>query len=296
MRFETPPGKQAQVDWAYCGKFPDKQGSKHSVYAFVMVLGYSRMLFSCFTTSMQIKELMECHKKAFDFFGGWPEQIVYDNMKQVRISRSKWNEGFLDFCHHYGFIPKTHQPYRSRTKGKVERAVDYLKDNFLAGKHFDDLADLNAQGFSWLNHTANVRVHATTGVPPIELFPQESLTALDSIKAYHWHEPVSRKVNWESMVRFDGSRYSVPPEHAGKTVSIEASAGVITIRSKELIIAEHKQALKPGQSIVDKDHLAELWKLTSQQIKPPENSPRWNVCFDQNVEQVELSTFEEVNS
>jgi len=171
VRFETPPGHQAQADWASCGKFTDPQGREVSVSVFVMVLGYSRMMFIHFTDSMKMDQLIHCHQLAFEFFGGWTAQILYDNMKQVRLSQSQWNPLFLDFTRHHGFIPKTHQPYRPGTKGKVERMVDYVKDNFLNGRRFEGLPDLNAQGMHWLTHTANVRVHAT----PLELYQQVSL-------------------------------------------------------------------------------------------------------------------------
>ena len=78
VRFETPPGKQAQADWAYCGKFTAPDGRKLSVYAFLMVLSYSRMLFVRFTPSMKMRELIECHQEAFAFFGGWTDSILYE--------------------------------------------------------------------------------------------------------------------------------------------------------------------------------------------------------------------------
>ena len=293
VRFETPPGQQAQADWTYCGKFPTTTGSMISVYAFVMVLSFSRMMFIHFTTSMKMRELIECHKRAFAFFGGWPESILYDNMKQVRISSTQWNEQFLDFANHYGFVPKTHRPYRPRTKGKVERSVDYAKDNFLAGRSFQGLDDLNAQALHWLEQTANVRIHGTTQQQPIDLFTKETLTPLDSMPVYRFLDPVERLVNWESMVQFQGSRYSVPPEYAGKTVHVAADAGQIIVRTGNAIIAEHRQAVKAGQCIVERDHLIELWRVTQEQIKPPPRT-RWEITFEQSVQQMPLASFEEV--
>jgi transposase len=79
LRFETAPGVQAQVDWAYCGRHPDRTGRPISVYAFVMVLGFSRMMFVKFTTSMALGTLIECHREAFACFGGVPRQVLYDN-------------------------------------------------------------------------------------------------------------------------------------------------------------------------------------------------------------------------
>ncbi len=124
VRFETPPGHQAQADWAYAGKLSDALGQPRQVYVFAFVLGYSRMLFVRFTTSMNLATLIDCHQQAFAYLDGWPRVIFYDNMKQVKLGPGRWNEAFLDFARHYGFTPKTHRAYRPRTKGKVERMVE----------------------------------------------------------------------------------------------------------------------------------------------------------------------------
>jgi transposase len=145
VRFETPPGHQAQVDWGYAGTMLDAHGRSRPVYVFIFVLSYSRVLHIRFTTSMNLETLIDCHRRAFAHLGGWPKQILYDNMKQVRIGPGTWNAAFLDFSNHHGFTPKTHRPYRPRTKGKVERAVEYVKDSFILGRQFVDLNELNAQ-------------------------------------------------------------------------------------------------------------------------------------------------------
>lgn len=163
VRFETPPGKQAQADWAYCGRFPDASGMMVPVYAFVIVLAWSRMMYVEFTTSMKLPWLIRCHLAAFRFFGGWPLEILYDNMKQVRLGADRWNPLFTDFVEHYEIVARTHRIRRPRTKGKVERMVDYVKDNFLTGRTFHGIEDLNAQGMHWLATVANVRIHGRPG-------------------------------------------------------------------------------------------------------------------------------------
>lgn len=293
VRFETPPGKQAQADWAFCGRFEGPEGKNISVYVFVMVLAYSRQLFVHFTRSMRVAELIRCHQLAFEYFGGWPAQILYDNMKQVRIGPGKWNEQFLDFANHHGFALKTHRPYRPRTKGKVERAVDYVKGNFLTGRTFHGFDDLNAQARHWLEHTANVRVHGTTKKRPCDLVGEEGLTPLEQVPVYHFASPVSRVVNFESMIQYAGSRYSVPPSFAGETVSVAAQGGHIHITVGDMVVAEHREAVRPGQSIVDPEHIAELWKITNEHVvAPPKRS--WEVRFRESVETMPLSRFEEV--
>lgn len=291
VRYETPPGEQAQADWSYCGRFPDQLGKLISVYAFVMVLSFSRMLYLEFTRSMKLPLLLQCHKNAFAYFGGWPRCILYDNMKQVRLSQQQLHPLFLDFANHYGFTPKTHRPYRPRTKGKVERIVDYVKDNFLNGRSFAGFDELNAQGLHWLNHTANVRLHATTKARPVDLFAKEELNRVSSISPYILAQPVQRQAAWDATVRFDRSRYSIPPEHAGQPVLVEAFDQRIIIRTGQLVIAEHQRAARPDSSIVQPEHLAALWQLSLKQPAPP--APCWQLSFSDEVAVTPLAAYEQ---
>jgi len=291
VRFETPPGKQAQADWAYCGRFPTPDGRLLPVYVFVLVLGFSRMLYVEFTSSMKLPMLLRCHQNAFDFLGGWPREILYDNMKQVRLSSSELHPWFVDFAAHYGFAIKTHRVRRPRTKGKVERMVHYVKNAFLNGRSFADLADLNAQARHWLAHTANCRVHSTTKQRPVDLWKQEQLTILDSAARYPLCEFVSRKAGFDGFVRFARSRYSLPPEYAGQTVLIGQQEQRIVIRSRDLIVAEHRPAQKAGETVADPAHVAALWKLSLHQAKTP--PPRWQLTFDQQVEATPLAAYQE---
>jgi hypothetical protein len=293
VRFETPPGQQAQADWAYAGRLLDASGKPRSIYIFTFVLSYSRMLFVRCTTSMQLATLIDCHQQAFAYLGGWPRSILYDNMKQVRLGPGRWNEAFRDFAQHYGFTPKTHRAYRPRTKGKVERAVDYVRDSFLLGRTFADLDDLNGQARHWLDQIANVRVHATTQQRPVDLLGAEGLTPEGSVAAYRFLDPVRRVVSFEAQVHYRGSRYSVPPAYAGQAVAVAACGGQILIKAGDTVIAEHKEAARPGQCIVARDHLAELWKLTCEQIKPPIDIPL-SQTIHPDVLRVELRQYEEV--
>ncbi len=292
VRFETPPGKQAQADWGYCGRFPDQNGRIVPVYVFVMVLGFSRMLYVEFTCSMNLPTLIACHLNAFEFFGGWTQEILYDNMKQVRLTPTEFHPLMLDFAHHYGFAIKTCRVRRPRTKGKVERMVGYGKDNFLNGRSFTDLADLNAQARHWLTHTANTRVHATTQQRPLDLLPRESLTALTSVPPYPLVEMIERKAGVDGFVRFDKSRYSLPPQYAGQSVLVGRQEQKVIIRVKDMIVAEHLAAQKAGSTVADPTHLAELWKLSLHKAQAP--LPRWQLTFDSQVETAALSTYQEV--
>jgi len=293
VRFETPPGVQAQVDWASCGHALSESGRRCAVYAFVMVLSYSRMLYIEFTHSMALPELIRCHQRAFGFFGGWTHTILYDNMKQVRLSQDEWNPLFLDFINHHGITPKTHRIRRPRTKGKVERMVHYLKDNFLNGRSFADMSDLRAQGQHWLNHTANTRVHATTHARPCDLLAEESLCAVSSAPVYQIASVSDRKVDAESFVRLGRSRYSVPPEYVGQHVIVECGAQRVVVRAGDMVIAEHAPAPRPGACMTQKEHIEALWRLSVQRTALPP-APSWHIGFRGPVAATPLSIYEEV--
>jgi transposase len=295
VRFETPPGQQAQVDWCHCGSFADPAGQFVKISAFVMVLGFSRLTYVEFTTSMELAELLRCHQNAFAFFGGWPRELLYDNMAQVKLPHSAaWNPLFLDFAQHYGFVPRTCRVRRPRTKGKVERTIGYLQDNFLAGRSFADLGDLQAQGRHWLEYTANVRVHATTGSRPVDLLPEEGLTPLSQARPYPLGRRSVRKVSAEALVQLDRSTYSVPPEHVGTTVLVEEGELQIRIRCGDTIIAEHRRAERPGQQVVTPEHVAALWQLSTGGSAPPpaSHSPNFQLTFEQGVAATPLSVYE----
>ena len=268
VRFETPPGQQAQVDWAHVGLV-----SGQKVYAFVFVLGFSRMLFVTFTASMALPELIRCHQEAFAYFGGVPASILYDNMAQVRKPGSgELHPLMADFAAHCGFAVKTHRPYRPRTKGKVERSVDFVKDNFLNGRSFADRADLIAQGQHWLEK-ANQRVHATTGQKPADLFTKENLAPASALRPYVLAARHERRVDTEGYVHLAASRYSVPPDCIGGKVVVEHKDAQIIIRRGDVIVAEHPLAPKPGSCLVKKEHVDALWRLTVERQPLTSKSP-----------------------
>jgi transposase len=180
VRFETEPGKQIQVDFASF-RYGDIK-----LYAFAALLGFSRSLYVEFVQNQQLDTLLTCHQHAFDYFNGVPINVLYDNMKTVILKRHaygenlhQWQPGFLDFSKHYGFVPKVCQPYRPQTKGKIERAISYLRHSFYnpwRSQQEDrplDVASLNQAVSVWLDTIANQRLHATLQAKPSNLLAQE---------------------------------------------------------------------------------------------------------------------------
>lgn len=174
IRFETPAGRQAQVDFA---RFRFAWGVR---YALLVVLGYSRLLWCRFYARQDMATLMDGLEDAFVAFGGVPQELLFDQMRAV-ITRDLRLEGgglvrnaeFLRFAHHWGFTPRACRPYRAQTKGKVERPVRYLRGNFVYGRTFLHDADLDQQRQAWLDRVANVRLHGTTRERPRDRFDRE---------------------------------------------------------------------------------------------------------------------------
>ena len=164
VRFETPPGRQAQVDFAqFQVIFADDSEVPRIVWLFSLVLGSSRWLWARFVLHQDLQTVLRCHIAAFADLGGVPEEILYDRMKTAVIGEAAeggivYNRTLLDFAGHYRFHPKACRPYRAKTKGKVERPFRYIRQDFFLGRTFRNLDDLNAQLADWLATVANVRV------------------------------------------------------------------------------------------------------------------------------------------
>jgi transposase len=179
LRFETAPGRQAQVDWGTAWAQIGEQRVR--VQLFVMVLGYSRRLYVECTRDQTLASLLACHQHAFDWFGGLTEEILYDNPKTVVLKRDwegrviEWHPQFWDFAQYYGFTPRLCRPYRAQTKGKVESGIKYVTRSFVKGRPFPAWDALNPSAQEWLGTVADQRMHGTTFRQPAERFVQEQL-------------------------------------------------------------------------------------------------------------------------
>jgi transposase len=183
VRFETPPGRQAQVDFAHFRTvFTDEPATERIIWLFSLVLGHSRMLWAHFGLNQDLPTLLRCQAAALEALGGVPEHILYDRMRTV-FSRDDpeaghivYNRTLLEFARHYGHLPKACKHYRAKTKGKVERPYRYIREDFFLGRSFRNLDDLNQQLRQWLDQVANARVHATTRRVVAEHFAEERPT------------------------------------------------------------------------------------------------------------------------
>jgi transposase len=297
LRFETKPGVQAQVDWGELGTI-EVDGKFKKLFCFNMILGYSRMRYAEFILSMDTPTLIQCHLKAFEYFGGYTQEILYDNMKQVvikralKVSDSEWNSQYEDFFRHYGFIPRLCRPYRPQTKGKIENMVGYVKRDFFLGRRFTSLEDLNAQVHKWLERV-NSTVHGTTYQIPLERFKEENLSPLGQVLPYKVVHKETRKVSRDCYISFLGNKYSVPYRFAGRTVELQIFEGKFEAYVDYEKVCEHEILSGNYRVTRKKEHfqglLSEVLKENSRCKRNPQIPLKFSVP---EVEKRSLAVYE----
>jgi len=274
-RFETKPGGQGQVDWADFGRIT-LDGQERRLYLFVLVLGYSRMRYVEFTLDMKTETLIKCHLNAFQYLGGYPDELLFDNLKQVVLKnggshdRHEWNPLFRDFGKHYEFQSRLCRPYRAQTKGKVERSVGYVRRGFFEGRNFTGFQDLNTQALAWCDKV-NAQVHATTRQVPRDRLKEEALHLVEEKPSYVIVQSVPRRINRDCYVSYLGNRYSVPWRHAGREAILRLQGGRFDIEVAGRAVATHDIALGRDQTRRVAEHfeglVVELRKRPAQESR-----------------------------
>jgi len=261
-RFETAPGLQAQVDWAYFGTV-EEDGRRKKLYAFLMTLGYSRAKYVEFTTDLSTPTFIACHLRAFEYFGGHPKEILYDNTKNVilwravGVDRNQFNPLFLDFVAYYGITPRLCAVYRAQTKGKVENSVKFVRGNFFVGTYFSSRDDLNRRVILWCNDV-NQRIHGTTHVAPIDRLEEEQLTKVDGRAPYPIVQTFYRQIQRDAMVRFLGNQYSVPWRFAGKSATLRLGGEGFVVEVNGQEVCRHPLVPGTGHVVQVEGHRAGL--------------------------------------
>lgn len=251
LRFETMPGQQAQVDFAEF-QAVSATGEVHTLYVFLLVLGYSRQMYIEFVERCTMTTFLDCHQRAFQFLGGVPQEILYDNMKNVvvrrYVGRAQFNSTFLHFCAHAGYTPLACPPYSPWVKGKVERPIDYLRERFWRGYTYIDLTRVNRDVQEWNATVAMERIHGTTQEQVRVRFKREQphLGPLP-LRPYDTAEKVYRKVYKDCQVAFGGNRYVVPHPLVGKAVLLKITHGRLRVYNDETLVAEYEIPQATGQ-------------------------------------------------
>ncbi len=252
MRYDTLPGEQAQVDWGWFA-YHEPDGRRRGMWAFVMVLSWSRALYVEFVEQANSGSFLRCHVHAFEHFGGVPAKALYDNQKLVVQGRDDsgqpaWNERFLDFALRVGFQPKLCRPYRAQTKGRVESAIKYVRGNFWSTARFTDLVDLNRSVQEWVARVADQREHGTTLERPAERLERErpQLRPIPEAERVSGLLHDTCKVNRDGYVQWSGSHYGVPSRWAGKDADVLPSSLGLEIWVAGERVALHAPSLVRG--------------------------------------------------
>jgi len=266
VRFETSPGRQAQVDFAHFRTvFTDEPAVERVVWLFSLVLGHSRMLWGRFVPRQDMQTVLRCHAAAFEALGGAPGEILYDRMKTV-VDREApqdgpegghivYNRTLVEFARHYGYLPKACKAYRAKTKGKVERPFHYIREDFFLGRSFRNRDDLNDQFRQWLDQVANVRMHATTRRVVSEHFAEER-PSLQRLPAGPFQAVLrlERRITKDGMVSVDGNLYSVPNTTRRRPVEVHSTANEVRILEEDQVIAVHPVMEGRGQRRIIEGH------------------------------------------
>jgi len=263
MRTATLAGEQAQCDWAHFGKVKFGNAERR-LLAFVMVLSWSRHIFLRFYTGDAMPNFLRGHAEAFEFFGAVPREILYDNLRSAVLERYgsaiRFNPQLLELAAHYHFQPKPTGVRMPQQKGRVERAIQYIRHSFFAARQWSDLADLNNQAESWCLHTAGARqCVGETKLTVMEAFEKEkpSLIVLPD-NPYPSFERKDVQVGKTPYARFDLNDYSVPHKFVRRMLTVMATPDEVLILSGAEEVAKHARCYEKGRQIEDQSHIQEL--------------------------------------
>ena len=263
LRLRTLPGEQAQVDWAHFGHLQIGR-ARRPLMAFVMVLSYSRAIFLRFYLDARMASFLAGHTAAFAAFGGCTRVVLYDNLKSAVLERQgeaiRFHPTLLALAAHHHFEPRPVAIARGNEKGRVERAIRYVRSAFFAARRFTDLADLNAQAAAWCAGPAAARLcpeDASMTVGAAFALEQPLLLPLPD-DAFAAAERIAVAIGKTPYARFDSNDYSVPPGHVQRTLTLLAEPERVRLVDGSTVLAEHARCYDRGQQIESPAHIAAL--------------------------------------
>ena len=263
VRMEPAAGERFEVDWGHFGAL-DYSGDKRKLYAFALVDAHSRMLYLEFTHCQSFATFVRCHLHAFEALHGVAREIAYDNLATAVAEHDgrlvRFVPRFLAFAREYGFYPRACNPASGWEKGKVERAIGYVRQSFWPLRDFADLHDVNRQAREWLTQVANQRLHRETRQRPIDRFQPQALRPLPIIP-YDYRDTVEALVHKDLRLQFDGNRYCVPHRYVGHRLTVKADSGSVTIYDRVNELVSYPRSWRRGQVFGADRFEAELAEL-----------------------------------
>ena len=263
IRIEVAPGAQAQVDFGYAGEMYDPEEKRlRRAWVFTMVLSHSRHQYAQFVFDQTIETWIDLHRRAFEWFGGVPKEIVLDNLKAAIVRACFYDPAvqrtYREFAEHYGFMISPCKVATPEHKGKAEcGGVKYIKNNFLPGRKLQDIIKNGVQLLTWCVETAGKRIHGTTKQQPLEVFERVEKQALlplpsEPYEIVSWKEA---KLHPDCHIEFEGAYYSAPYQLVGQYVWVCGTDKVVTIFQDHQQVAMHCKAKRKGEWVTVNEHL-----------------------------------------
>jgi transposase len=266
LRTQVFAGEEAQVDWAHFGSVKVGQ-TQRTLSCFVMTLSWSRALYLEFFFDQTMESFLRGHVHAFASFNGSVRVILYDNLKSAVLERHgsqiHFNPRLLELAGHYHFVPRPCQVRSGNQKGRVERAIRYVRDSFWAARGFTTLEECNRQALRWRDDVAHQRPwpddrNRTVAEAFIDEQPRLLPLPLHPFNCEHVVAVRSAKTIY---VRFDGNDYSIPPEAVGRSLTLAASDTEVRILDGAIELARHRRTYDRQQMVLDPEHQKALLRL-----------------------------------
>jgi transposase len=259
LRLQVFPAEQAQVDWAYFGSVLVGR-AKRRLSCFVITLSWSRALYLEFFFDQTMENFLRGHVRAFQDWSGAPRVVLYDNLRSAVLERRgdqiHFNPRLLELAAHYHFAPRPCQVRAGNQKGRVERAIRYVRDSFWAGRVFTTLAECNRQALLWRDEVAHQRRWPDDSARTVAQAFDEEQPRLLALPLHPFNtdrieEVRSRKTLY---VHFDLNDYSIPPEAVGRPLTLVASDTEVRLLDGTAEIARHRRSYDRQQAILDPAH------------------------------------------
>ena len=265
LRLHIFPAEQAQVDWAHFGHVAVGR-AKRALSCFVITLSYSRALYLEFFFDQTMENFLRGHVRAFQDWGGQPRVILYDNLRSAVLERRgneiHFNPRLLELCAHYHFTARPCQVRAGNQKGRVERAIRYVRDSCWAGRAFTTLAECNRQALLWRDQVAHQRAWPGDDSRTVaQVFAEEQSRLLPQpLHAFCTDLMVPVRSAKTIYVRFDLNDYSIPPEAVGRPLTLVASDTLVRILDGSAEITRHRRSYDRHQEILEPAHQEALLK------------------------------------
>lgn len=251
VRVESAPGERFEVDWGHFGSL-DYQGDRRKLYAFLPADCHSRKLYLEFTHSQSFETFARCHVHAFRHMGGSAREILYDNLATAVAERDgrliRFNPRFLELARQYDFFPRACTPASPWQKGKIERLLGYVRQNFWPLRSFADLADVNRQAREWRDQVANQRPHRETRQRPDERHRPDALRPLPELDP-DYRDTAQPLAHRDLRVCFDGNRYCVPARWVGARLTLKADSSSVSLYHRDRLIVAYPRCWRRGQTL-----------------------------------------------